>query len=55
MHNESYKIGIEIPGTYHCIQPQRNVGSLSGSKLGIWVTHGEGKFSLPYDQDKYTR
>ena len=28
-------------------------GSLSGSKLGIWVAHGEGKFSLPYDEDKY--
>ena len=28
-------------------------GSLSGSKLGIWVAHGEGKFSFPYDLDKY--
>ena len=28
-------------------------GSLSGSKLGIWVAHGEGKFSLPYDEDQY--
>ena len=28
-------------------------GSLSGSKLGIWVAHGEGKFSLPYDEDHY--
>ena len=28
-------------------------GSLSGSKLGIWVAHGEGKFSMPYDEDHY--
>ena len=28
-------------------------GSLRGSKLVIWVAHGEGKFSLPYDEDKY--
>ena len=28
-------------------------GSLSGSKLGIWVAHGEGKFSLPYPEDHY--
>jgi phosphoribosylformylglycinamidine synthase len=28
-------------------------GSLSGSKLGIWVAHGEGRFSLPYAEDKY--
>ena len=28
-------------------------GSLSGDKLGIWVAHGEGKFSFPYELDKY--
>ena len=28
-------------------------GSLSGSKLGIWVAHGEGKFALPYPEEKY--
>ena len=27
--------------------------SLSGSKLGIWVAHGEGKFSFPYEEAKY--
>jgi len=27
--------------------------SLSGSKLGIWVAHGEGQFSFPYEEDKY--
>jgi phosphoribosylformylglycinamidine synthase len=27
--------------------------SLSGSKLGIWVAHGEGQFSFPYDEEKY--
>ena len=29
------------------------MNSLSGSKLGIWVAHGEGRFSLPYEEDKY--
>jgi phosphoribosylformylglycinamidine synthase len=29
------------------------LSSLAGSKLGIWVAHGEGKFDLPYGQDKY--
>jgi phosphoribosylformylglycinamidine synthase len=28
-------------------------GSLSGSKLGIWVAHGEGKFRLPMEEKKY--
>lgn len=27
--------------------------SLGGSRLGIWVAHGEGKFSFPYFKDKY--
>ena len=28
-------------------------GSLSDSKLGIWVAHGEGKFELPYAKERY--
>ena len=27
--------------------------SLSGCKLGIWVAHGEGRFSLPEAEDRY--
>ncbi len=27
--------------------------SLAGSRLGVWVAHGEGKFSFPYFRDKY--
>ena len=27
--------------------------SLSGSRLGVWVAHGEGKFSFPYFRDSY--
>ena len=48
LHSDSHKfestyVGLTIP-------TNRSVmfGSLSGSKLGIWVAHGEGKFSLPY-------
>lgn len=29
--------------------------SLAGSRLGIWVAHGEGKFSFPYFEDNYQR
>jgi phosphoribosylformylglycinamidine synthase len=28
-------------------------GSLSGSRLGIWLAHGEGKFELPEKEDNY--
>ena len=27
--------------------------SLTGMRLGIWVAHGEGQFSFPYDENKY--
>jgi phosphoribosylformylglycinamidine synthase len=27
--------------------------SLAGSRLGIWVAHGEGKFNFPDSEDKY--
>ena len=29
------------------------LSSLSGSRLGVWVAHGEGKFSFPYFSDSY--
>lgn len=29
------------------------LSSLAGSKLGIWVAHGEGKFSLPNEESAY--
>ncbi|WP_225034759.1 phosphoribosylformylglycinamidine synthase [Winogradskyella sp. SM1960] len=29
------------------------LSSLAGSTLGVWISHGEGKFNLPYSEDKY--
>ena len=29
------------------------LGNLSGMELGIWVAHGEGRFSLPYEEKRY--
>lgn len=29
------------------------LGSLAGSTLGVWISHGEGKFRLPLSEDKY--
>jgi phosphoribosylformylglycinamidine synthase len=53
LHNESHKfessfIGLTIPENKSIL-----LGSLSGSKLGIWVAHGEGKFSLPKAESAY--
>lgn len=39
------------------IQLQENnsvmFSSLAGARLGVWVSHGEGKFYLPYEEDQY--
>jgi len=29
------------------------LSSLAGSTLGVWISHGEGKFSFPYAEEKY--
>jgi len=29
------------------------LSTLSGSTLGVWISHGEGKFDLPYGEDQY--
>ena len=52
-HNTSRKFESSFVGL---TIPQNNsvmFGSLSGSKLGIWVAHGEGRFYLPEAEDKY--
>jgi phosphoribosylformylglycinamidine synthase len=29
------------------------LSGLAGSTLGVWISHGEGKFKLPYEEDRY--
>ena len=53
MHNDSHKfesqfLSVSIPKNNSVM-----LGSLAGSKLGIWVAHGEGKFYLPEGIDAY--
>ncbi|MBQ7742671.1 MAG: phosphoribosylformylglycinamidine synthase [Bacteroidaceae bacterium] len=53
LHNISHKFESGFVGV--TVQTNRSVmlGSLSGNKLGVWVAHGEGRFQLPYPEDKY--
>ena len=53
LHNDSHKFESNFVGL--TVQTNQSVlmGSLSGSRLGIWVAHGEGKFSLPGKEDEY--
>ena len=53
LHNESHKfesifLNVDIPQNDSIM-----LSTLSGTRLGIWVAHGEGKFSLPYEESRY--
>ena len=53
LHNDSHKfesafVGVQVPQNESVM-----FGSLSGDTLGIWVAHGEGKFSLPLPESAY--
>jgi len=51
--NESYK--HESAFTSVLIEENNSVmlSGLEGAKLGVWISHGEGKFSFPYGEDDY--
>ncbi|WP_299438928.1 phosphoribosylformylglycinamidine synthase [uncultured Aquimarina sp.] len=53
IHNESHK--HESNFTSVKIQENNSVmlSSLTGSTLGVWISHGEGKFNLPLSEDQY--
>jgi phosphoribosylformylglycinamidine synthase len=51
--NESHKfesgfLGVKIRENHSVM-----LGNMSGMELGIWVAHGEGRFTLPYPENKY--
>ena len=47
VHNDSHKFESCFVGVTIEDSPAIMLKSLQGSKLGIWVAHGEGKFSFP--------
>ncbi len=52
-HNDSHKFESEFVSLTIPRNKSVMFESLSGSKLGIWVAHGEGKFRLPMEEKKY--
>lgn len=53
LHNDSHKfesgfVNVDIPENNSVM-----LGTLSGSRLGVWVAHAEGKFNFPYNEDQY--
>ncbi len=53
LHNDSHK--HESGFTSVKIQKNNSImlSSLEGSTLGVWISHGEGKFNLPLSEDQY--
>jgi phosphoribosylformylglycinamidine synthase len=52
-HNASHKFESDFLGVK--VLPGRSImlAGLEGMELGIWVAHGEGRFSFPYPEEKY--
>ena len=53
LHNDSNKhecgfVTVTIPENNSVM-----LSSLAGTQLGIWISHGEGKFHLPMPEDQY--
>jgi len=53
LHNNSYK--HESNFTSVTVQENNSImlSTLAGSSLGVWISHGEGKFDLPLTEDNY--
>lgn len=53
LHNESKK----HESSFTSVKVQENnsvmLSSLAGTELGVWISHGEGKFNLPETEDNY--
>ncbi|HMI05932.1 MAG TPA: phosphoribosylformylglycinamidine synthase subunit PurQ, partial [Flavobacterium sp.] len=52
-HNDSRK--HESGFTSVKVQENNSVmlSTLAGTTLGVWISHGEGKFDLPYEENRY--
>jgi len=53
LHNASHKFECNFTSVEIKENNSVMLGSLAGSKLGIWAAHGEGKFSFPYKKEHY--
>ena len=53
LHNESHKFECNFTSVEIAKNDSVMLKSLSGTRLGIWAAHGEGKFSFPYEEERY--
>jgi phosphoribosylformylglycinamidine synthase len=53
LHNQSHKHESIFTSLTLAENNSVMLSTLAGSTLGVWVSHGEGRFQLPYAEDKY--
>ncbi len=53
LHNDSHKFESGFVNVTVGASNSVMLKSLEGCRLGAWVAHGEGKFSLPYAESEY--
>jgi phosphoribosylformylglycinamidine synthase len=53
LHNQSHKFESSFLNVDILDNESVMLKSMSGKRLGIWVAHGEGKFSIPESEDRY--
>lgn len=53
----TYNASHKHESNFTSVKIQKNnsimLSSLEGSTLGVWISHGEGKFNLPMEEDQY--
>lgn len=54
LHNDTHKfesafVNVDIESNQSVM-----LSSLAGSRLGVWIAHGEGKFALPLPEENYS-
>jgi phosphoribosylformylglycinamidine synthase len=53
LHNDSHKFESSFVNVDICENKSVMLKSLAGSRIGVWVAHGEGKFNLPDPENTY--
>ena len=53
LHNDSHKFESSFVNVDICENNSVMLRSLAGSRIGVWVAHGEGKFNLPDPENTY--
>ena len=53
-YNDSNKFECVFSSVDIIPSPSIMLRGLEGCRLGVWSAHGEGKFDLPYSENKYS-